>query len=58
MIKGCKTVQQYKIMQYIQEHFCIDEFAIDLEAPEAVKITDKIGESLIFKYEDGEVKQE
>ena len=57
MIKNMDTIAQYKIMQFIQDNF-YEEAIIETKVDEAaLKVTDKNGESLIFEYVNGEIKE-
>ena len=57
MIKGMDTIEQFKIMQFIQSVF--DENAITVTKVDdtALKVTDKYGESLVFEYADGKINE-
>lgn len=55
MIKGMKTINQYKIAQYIEEQF--EAGSVKLEALEGdeVLVTDQEGDRLVFFMEHGEI---
>ena len=57
VIRNMDTIAQYKVMQFIQENF--EEWAITVTKidPTAIKVTDKTGDSLVFEYKDGQVKE-
>ena len=57
VIKNMDTIAQYKVMQFIQENF--EEWAITVTKVDrtALKVTDKTGDSLVFEYKDGQVKE-
>ena len=44
MIKGAKTITQYKIMRWTEEHFI--DVLIEPQEADSVKITDSAGESM------------
>lgn len=56
MIKGMKTITQYKIARYIEEQF--EAGAVTLEALEGdeVLVTDQEGARLVFFMEQGEIR--
>ena len=57
VIRNVDTIAQYKVMQFIQENF--EEWAITVTKidPTDLKVTDKTGDSLVFEYKDGQVKE-
>lgn len=57
MIKNMDTIAQYKIMQFIQANFYEEAITVTKEDEAALKVTDKNGESLIFEYVNGEIKE-
>ena len=57
MIKGMDTIAQYKIMQFIQANFYEEAITVTKVDKAALKVTDKNGESLIFEYVNGEIKE-
>lgn len=57
MIKNMDTIAQYKIMQFIQANFYEEAITVTKVDEAALKITDKNGESLIFEYVNGEIKE-
>ena len=57
MIKNMDTVAQYKIMQFIQANFYEEAITVTKVDEAALKVTDKNGESLIFEYVNGEIKE-
>lgn len=56
MIKGMRTIAQYKIAQYIEEQF--EAGAVTLEPLEGdeVLVTDQEGAKLVFYMEQGEIR--
>ena len=57
MIKNMDTIAQYKIMQFIQANFYEEAITVTKVDETARKVTDKNGESLIFEYVNGEIKE-
>lgn len=57
MIKNMDTIAQYKIMQFIQANFYEEAITVTQIDEAALKVTDKNGESLIFEYVNGEIKE-
>lgn len=57
MIKNMDTIAQYKIMQFIQANFYEKAITVTKIDEAALKVTDKNGESLIFEYVNGEIKE-
>ncbi len=57
MIKNMDTIAQYKIMQFIQANFYEESITVTKVDKTALKVTDKNGESLIFEYVNGEIKE-
>lgn len=56
MIKGIKTIAQYKIMQHINNNFFSSSITTDLIADNQIKVTDSSGDSIIFTLSpDGKV---
>ena len=58
MLHNVNSVVQFKIMEFIEANFCVDEFEFDLSQKERIKITDKNGDSLLFSYKDGKITWE
>ena len=57
MIKNMDTIAQYKVMQFIQANFYEEAVTVTKVDSTALKVTDKNGESLIFEYTGGEIKE-
>lgn len=57
MIKNMDTIEQYKIMQFIQANFYEETITVTKVDEAALKVTDKNGENLIFEYVNGEIKE-
>lgn len=47
------TVEQFKVLEYIKAHFIMEEVTLKLIDRCTIEVTDKAGESIKFKYEDG-----
>ena len=52
VIKGVKTISQYKIMQFINQNFYPETLEIELIDGLTVKGTDRTGESMIFRWNE------
>lgn len=48
---GAETVEQFKVMQYINEHFAENALELELIDRYTIKGTDSTGASLIFYYD-------
>lgn len=48
---GAETVEQFKVMQYIGEHFAENALELELIDRYTIKGTDHTGASLIFYYD-------
>jgi len=51
-----ETVEQYKILEYINKNFNINSLELTLLDKSSIGIQDSNGERAVFKYEDGKVK--
>jgi len=51
-----ETVEQYKILEYINKNFNINSLELTLLDRSSIGIQDNNGERAIFGYENGEVK--
>lgn len=51
-----ETVEQYKVLEYINKNFNINSLELTLLDRTSIGIQDNNGERAIFGYEDGEVK--
>lgn len=58
VIRGAETIAQYKIMQFIKDNFMPGALDLELIDDKTVKGTDRNGDSMIFKWERGEVVTE
>lgn len=50
-----KTIEQYKILEYIKENFIITDVEVEESDECTLKVTDKNGDVALFKYKDGKV---
>ena len=48
-----ETVEQYKIMVFINAHFNKSEFKIELISSNCIRLTDKNNDSMDFSYSEG-----
>lgn len=49
------TVEQFKVLEHIKANFSIEEVTLRLVDSYTIELTDKTGESLRFKYENGNI---
>lgn len=49
------TVEQYKIMEFIEKNFEMNSIKLEIICENIIKITDHQGDSINFKYENGKV---
>lgn len=49
------TVEQYKILQFIKQHFDMKYITIKKNSRDCLRVTDQGGDSLTFKLENGKV---
>ena len=49
------TVEQFKVMKFLEENLEIELFELELIDRYSIKVKDQTGESMIFKYENGKV---
>lgn len=52
------TVEQYKIMQFLEANFAPGVLEIELLCRNKIGITDRVGDSAVFVYENDEVHLE
>lgn len=50
-----ETVEQYKILKYIKEHFVIEKLKLELSGTDEITITGEKGEQMIFTVMENEV---
>lgn len=51
-----ETVEQYKILEYINKNFNINSLELTLIDRSSIGIQDSNGDRAVFGYEDGEVR--
>jgi len=49
------TVEQFKILKFLEDNFEIDKIKLELHSPKCIKITDEKGEDGYFEFQDGKV---
>lgn len=49
------TVEQFKILKFLEENFEMDKITLDLHSPKCIRVTDENGEDGYFEYQDGKV---
>lgn len=49
------TVEQFKVLQFLENNFEIELFELELIDRYSIKVTDSTGESMTFKYENNKV---
>lgn len=49
------TVEQFKILEFLKENFQLEHLKIELLNRNVIQVTDENNESMLFKYENGEV---
>ncbi|WP_438335208.1 hypothetical protein ACIR03_02475 [Clostridium cochlearium] len=52
------TVEQFKVLQFLEKNFEIELFELELIDRYSIKVTDSTGESMVFKYENNKVTWE
>ncbi|MCX8167310.1 MAG: hypothetical protein N3E37_05680 [Candidatus Micrarchaeota archaeon] len=52
------TVEQFKILQFLEKQFDLEAFEVMLLSRNEIAITDRVGESMVFKYVNGKVTWE
>jgi len=57
MIK-VNTIEQFKVLQHIQENFYPDKITIEIVDEKALKVTDTNKDSLIFRWDGNKVISE
>ena len=56
-IKGMDTVEQFKVMQFIQDNFVMSAVTVEKVDRAALKVKDGTGESIVFECVGGEVRE-
>lgn len=49
------TIEQFKVLEHIKANFFIEEVTLRLVDRYTIELTDKTGESVNFKYENGNI---
>lgn len=49
------TIEQFKILKFVEENFRIEKIEIELYGEKCIRIVDTKGEVGFFKYQDGKV---
>lgn len=49
------TVEQFKVLQFIQDNFFMDCITLELVDRYSIKLIDANGDGAIFRYENGTV---
>jgi hypothetical protein len=49
------TVEQFKVLEFIKANFFIEEVTLKLIDRYTIELTDKTGESMNFKYDNGNI---
>jgi hypothetical protein len=49
------TVEQFKVLEHIKANFVIEEVTLRLVDRCTIELTDKTGESINFKYDNGNI---
>lgn len=57
VIKGTKTIAQYKIMQWVQENFIDNVVEVEFTGNDIATIKDTVGAVLKVKFENDEIKE-
>ncbi|HCF38185.1 MAG: hypothetical protein PWQ37_1899 [Candidatus Petromonas sp.] len=50
-----KTVEQFKILEFIKRNFEIDKISLELVNRISIRVTDVTGQSLVFKYSENTI---
>lgn len=50
-----QSVEQFKVLEFIKANFFIEEVSLELIDRYTIKLTDKTGESMNFKYDNGNI---
>ncbi|WP_032120664.1 hypothetical protein [Clostridium amazonitimonense] len=50
------SIIKFRIMAYLREQFDIKNLNILFISEDTAKATDKVGDSIYFKYEDGKIR--
>lgn len=50
-----QTIEQFKVLDFIKAHFIMEEVTLKLIDRYTIELTDKTGESINFKYDNGNI---
>ena len=50
-----QTIEQFKVLDFIKANFVIEEVTLRLVDRYTIEVTDKTGEILNFKYDNGTI---
>lgn len=48
-------MEQFKVLEFIKAHFIMEEVTLKLIDSYTIELTDKTGESINFKYDNGNI---
>ena len=51
------TIEQYKVLQYMKEHFQMDQFILSPLSRSSLMLEDMKGEKIAFGFLDGSIHQ-
>lgn len=46
------TIEQFKVLEFIKQSFEVEKVSLELLDRCSIKLTDKTGQSLVFKYSE------
>ncbi|MBB6214061.1 hypothetical protein HNQ80_000130 [Anaerosolibacter carboniphilus] len=49
------TVEQFKVLEFIKQNFEVEKVSLELLNRYSIKVTDKTGQSLVFKYSENTI---
>lgn len=52
MVKGAKTIAQFKILSWAEENFCMPMFKIKLLDASSIRIEDKTGDTMTLSFDE------
>ena len=52
------SVEQFKVLEFIKANFYVEEVTLKLIDRYTIELTDKTGESINFKYDNGTIVHE
>ena len=51
------TIEQYKVWQFLNQNFVMDQFLLAPISRNALMVEDKTGDRLVFEYRNGEIRE-